>query len=410
MDDELILKNARIINTEKSINCGWLVIQGKKIIRIQSGSFDEARYKKENRQKNVTIIDCENKTIIPGFIDIHVHGGYGYTFIDDNSNLKETLNKFSRNVVKEGVTKFCSATVTSEKKILDQFFKQLGQYMQEDQEEAQAKVMGAYLEGPFISWQYKGAHDPNLLVAPNFQWIKAWKELSNDNLRFVAFAPENDKKFNSKTNNFTTFLISNNIIPSLAHSASSFNDVRQAIEYGLDHVTHLYNGMSGFNHRFPGCVPAVLNSKKMIAELICDGVHVDFDIMKLTYKIKGADNIIMISDAISAKGQPDGEYTLGPLAIIKKGNIATLKDNHDAISGSVATMIDGFKNLLKITNNNWQDVIKMASYNSAKRLKIDHITGDIQENKLADLLVLDQENNINLTISEGKIAFKVDKV
>lgn len=403
MTSELILKNARIVSTNKVIDFGWLAIQGTKITKIKAGEFHDQDHE---GNKNITIIDCQNKTIIPGFIDIHVHGGYGYSFIDEKNTLKDSVNKFAQAVVQEGVTKFCSATVTSEKPVLDQFFQDLGNYMSEKQPEKQAQLLGAYLEGPFISLEYKGAHDPNLLVAPNIEWVKQWKQLSNNNLKFVAFALECDKDFNSSDNNFTTLLLNNNIIPSLAHSAATFQQVKQARNYGLNHVTHLYNGMSGFNHRFPGCVPTILDTKDMQAELICDGVHVDLDIIKLTYKIKGAKNIIMVSDAISAKGCQDGEYKLGPLAIVKKGNVATLKDNDKAISGSVATMIAGFKNLLQVTNNNWQDCIRMASYNSAKKLKLEHLVGDIAENKLADLLVLDQNNDVALTVCEGQIAFK----
>lgn len=403
MTSELILKNARIVSTNKIIDFGWLAIQDKKITKIQAGEFrpqDEAKYSK------AIIIDCQKKTIIPGFIDLHVHGGYGSSFIDGQSKLKDSLNSFAKAVVQEGVTKFCCATVTSEKAVLDDFFQQLGSYMAVPQPEQQAQVLGAYLEGPFISHEYKGAHDPNLLVAPNISWVKEWKQLSNNHLKVVAFALECDEAFNSPTNNFTTLLRQNDIIPSLAHSAATFQQVKQARAYGLNHVTHLYNGMSGFNHRFPGCVPTILDTKDMPAELICDGVHVDLDIIKLTYKIKGADSIIMVSDAISAKGCPDGEYHLGPLAIVKQGQVATLKDNPKAISGSVATMIAGFKNLLQVTDNNWQDCVKMAAYNPAKQLQLADQLGDIQENYLADLLVLDDHHDVALTICEGQVAYQ----
>lgn len=399
MNEILILKNARIISTEKVIDFGWLRVENKLITKIEQGSYQE-------ETDNVTVIDCQNKTIIPGFIDIHVHGGYGYSFIDKSRSLQDSLNNFAQAVVKEGVTKFCSATVTAPKPELDQFFQQFGQYMKTEQPVAQAKVVGAYLEGPFISLQYKGAHDANLLVAPNIQWVKEWKKLSNNNLKFVAFAPECDQNFNSKTGNFTTFLLNHQIVPSLGHSGATFDEVKQSIAYGLKHVTHLYNGMSEFKHRLPGCVPAILNNKKVMTELICDGIHVDLDIIKLTYEIKDANHIMMVSDAISAKGCVDGEYQLGSLPIIKNGDIVTLKDNKNAISGSVATMIVGFKNLLKITNNNWRDCVKMASYNSAKQLRIANVTGDIKENKLADLLILDQNNDVYLTICEGQIAFE----
>lgn len=402
MSNELILKNARIVSSQNVIDFGWLAIANKKITKIQSGNFYDSSIEKDN----LIIIDCQNKTIIPGFIDIHVHGGYGYSFIDETKSLNESINGFAKEVVKEGVTKFCCATVTSKKERLDQFFQDLGQYMQTKQVENQAKVLGAYLEGPFINSTCKGAHDEKLLVSPNIDWVKQWKQLSNNNLKFVVFAPECDKNFNSKKSNFTTLLLKEDIIPSLGHSAATFKQVEQAVSYGLNHVTHLYNAMSGFHHRNPGCVPAILENKLIPVELICDGVHVDLDILKLTYKIKGKDNIIMVSDAMSAKGCSDGEYTLGPLAVIKHGNIVTLKDDKNTIAGSAATMIEGFKYLLEITNNNWQDCVRMASYNSAKKLNIEGLTGDIQENTLADLLVLDEKNNISLTVCDGAIAFK----
>lgn len=400
MARKLILKNACIVSSKQIIDFGWLTIIDNKIVEIQSGSY------KDIDSNSSFVIDCQNKTVIPGFIDIHVHGGYGYSFVDEAKPLKDSLNGFAKSVLKEGVTKFCCATVTSSKTVLDSFFQQLGSYMKEEQDKKQAKVLGAYLEGPFISLKYKGAHDSNLLVEPNIEWVSQWQKLSNDNLKVVTFAPECDKSFSSQENNFTTSLLNKNIIPSVGHSDASFSQVSKIVKYGLKHATHLYNAMSEFKHRNPGCVPAVLANKQIIAELICDGVHVDLDIIKLTYNIKSADTIIMVSDAISAKGCSDGDYQLGTLAIVKNGNVATLKDNKNAISGSVATMIDGFKNLLKITNNNWQDCVKMSSYNSAKQLNIDDITGDIVENKLADLVVLDENNDVYLTISEGNIAFE----
>lgn len=398
MANILVLKNARIISVNKIINHGWLVIKNNKIVAIETGQY-------ESQEQVTQIIDCNNKTIIPGFIDSHVHGGYGYSFMDQGQPLAQSLNSFAKAVTAEGVTKFCAATVTASKSVLDKFFIDFGNFMHEKQLEKQAQVVGSYLEGPFISKEYKGAHTESLLVTPNIEWIKKWVKDSYNTLKIVAFAPEIDQNLNNQ-NNFTQQLLAQKIIPSLAHSGATFEQVEIAIKSGLRHATHLYNGMSPFHHRFPGCVPAILDSKNIIAELICDGVHVDINILKLTYKIKGADNICMVSDAMVAKGCQDGDYWLGPLPVVKHGNMATLKDNDKLLAGSVATMIVGFKNLLQVTNNNWQDCIKMASYNAAKTLKIDRITGDIAVNKLADIVVLDEKNNIFLTICEGKIAFQ----
>ncbi|WP_342274235.1 N-acetylglucosamine-6-phosphate deacetylase [Spiroplasma endosymbiont of Phycita roborella] len=395
MSKILVLNNAKIISIKKIINNGFLVIKDNLIFQINEGKYN---YEFQDAQ----VIDCHNQTIIPGFIDLHVHGGYGYSLMDGTI---ESINNFAKLVPKEGVTKFCYATVTASKKEIDNVLSVFAKYMKTENKGNKARIIGAYLEGPFISELQKGAHTPSLLHVLDLNLVKSWNIISNKNLKFIVYAPEIDPNLNNKNSNFISSLIKNNIIPSVGHSNATFKEITKTVEYGLTHITHLYNAMSPYNHRDPGVVPASLYYDQLVTELICDGIHVDIDILAITYKIKGADGICMITDAMSAKGQPDGKYLLGPLPVIKSNNKVTVEAT-GKLAGSIATMIAGFKNLLKITNNNWQDCIKMASYNSAKQVGIANKTGDIVIGKLADIIVLTKNNDIFLTICEGKIAYQ----
>ncbi|MBP1524967.1 MAG: N-acetylglucosamine-6-phosphate deacetylase [Spiroplasma ixodetis] len=395
MSKILVLNNAKIISIKKIINNGFLVIKDNLIFQINEGKYN---YEFQDAQ----VIECHNQTIIPGFIDLHVHGGYGYSLMDGTI---ESINNFAKLVPKEGVTKFCYATVTASKKEIDNILSVFAKYMKTENKGNKARIIGAYLEGPFISELQKGAHTPSLLHVPDLNLVKSWNIISNKNLKFIVYAPEIDPNLNNKNSNFISSLIKNNIIPSVGHSNATFKEITKTIEYGLTHITHLYNAMSPYNHRDPGVVPASLYYDQLVTELICDGIHVDIDILAITYKIKGADGICMITDAMSAKGQSDGKYLLGPLPVIKSNNKVTVEAT-GKLAGSIATMIAGFKNLLKITNNNWQDCIKMASYNSAKQVGIANKTGDIVIGKLADIIVLTKNNDIFLTICEGKIAYQ----
>lgn len=395
MDKILVLVNAKIISTNNIIENGFLVIKNNLITEIKSG-----KYEKNNNETK--ILDCQNQTIIPGFIDCHVHGGYGYSFMDGTV---ESISNFAQLVTKEGVTKFCYATVTAITKEIDKILLSFAEYMKtENSSFNKARIMGVYLEGPFISHEYKGAHSETLIHSLDPKLVVRWNKISNNNLKFVVYAPELDHNFNNHKS-FTNILVANNIIPTLGHSNATFQQVKQAVQQGLAHVTHLYNGMSGYDHRSPGIVPAALYYDEIVVELICDGFHVNLDILALTYKIKGANKICMISDAMSAKGLVDGDYFLGSLPVVKKGNQVVVKSS-GKLAGSIATMIAGFKNLLRVTNNNWQDCVKMASYNSAKQLGIDNLTGDLVVGLLADIVVLDKNNDVLLTICEGNIVYQ----
>ncbi|WHQ37398.1 N-acetylglucosamine-6-phosphate deacetylase [Spiroplasma sp. SV19] len=379
----MILKNAKIVCEDQVIANGWLEIKDNKIISINSGSTLEPGY------------DLQQAIIMPGFIDCHVHGGYGE---DTEKGTITSFQKFAQEVAQEGITKYCQTIITGSDETITSILTVYQDYMANYNKGPQARQIGAHLEGPFISKVFKGAHDESLLQKPNIDLLKKWITASNDNIRIVTYAPEEED------GSFTKFLLEHNILPSIGHSNATFDLVAERVKMGVNHVTHLYNAMSKYDHRQPGVVPAVLNFNEVVGELISDGIHVNANIINLTYKIKKATGIALVTDAMLAKGLPDGEYQFGPLPVVKTGQKVVIKGT-DTIAGSVATYDYCVRNFYHFTNCSLQELALVASTNIAKQLGIFDKTGSVAVGKLADLVVLDSELKVLMTLCEGEIAY-----
>ncbi len=393
----MILKNAKIILEDKIIQLGWIEIIDKKIVKISEGQID-----KEG-------INLKGNIIMPGFIDCHVHGGYNYS-LKDMSN--ESYTEFAKQISKEGITKYCQATVTENIDDISKILEFYSNWMKnENHKEGKAKQIGLHLEGPFISSKRKGAHSEKLLLKPNIKLMEEWIKKSNSSIKIVTYAIEEDNN-----GNFTKFLIKNNIIPSIGHSdCTAYEFENLGLKNGAKHITHLYNAMSQISHYTKGngipagLVSAALYNNDVLCELITDGIHLNDDTIKLTYKIKGASGICLVTDAMSAKGLKDGNYKLGPLDVYKKGMAVKLVSNN-AIAGSAATFDHCFRYFKNLTNVDYLTMAKISSENIAKQLNIFNETGSIKKNKFADLVVLNSKNNVLMTIVEGKITYKVNNL
>ncbi|WFQ92603.1 N-acetylglucosamine-6-phosphate deacetylase [Mycoplasma feriruminatoris] len=381
----MILKNTRIVLEDEIINNGYVIIKDKKIIEIGSD------YKKKNG------IDLNNNWLLPGFIDCHVHGGYGVDFETGNKN---RFKHFADNVVKEGVTRYIQASVSNSIQKNDQIYKEFGEFIKANN--GKAKCIGAHLEGPFISKFKKGAHQENLLLEPNINLTKKWNKLSNNSLKIVTYACELDDT------SYTKFLLKNNIIPSIGHSNLKAKQFDQFYLLGVRHITHLFNGMSGVDQHNPGLVVASFNHKDVLCEIISDGIHLDKEILKMIYSFKTADNLCIITDAMNAKGLDDGIYKLGNLEVYKKG-IEIRLTNNNALAGAGSTYDHNIRVFKDVCDIKMTDLIKMTSINIAKQLNIFDITGSIEVNKLADLVVLDDDLYVNKVLVEGRIVFKNTK-
>lgn len=380
---KLLFKNAEIVLFDRNI-LGSLITDNKIIKNI--GKIDE---------DSKIEINCENLKIFPGFIDTHVHGGYGFDFEQNNV---DSYKGFAKNVVKEGVTKFVLASVTSTPEKISSCLKTFSKYYF-DQDYDYAICLGVHLEGPFISIEKKGAHEQCLILKPDVNLMNQWIIDSSNLIKIVTFDIENDE--NSK---FLKFLNSKNIIGSVGHCNSTSKTFKtKAGDVGCYRVTHLYNGMSGLLHSNPGVASAALNDPRVLCELICDGFHVDKDLIKITYLCKGSRNITLITDAMIAKGMNDGYYKLGQLEVEKKNGICTLK-NTTTLAGSVTTYDKCFKNFHDWIQPSDQELAHISSYNSAIQLGLKN-TGLIKENYLADLVLVNKNYEVVMTVCEGNIAY-----
>ncbi|ATZ18730.1 N-acetylglucosamine-6-phosphate deacetylase [Williamsoniiplasma somnilux] len=379
----MILKNGKIVLEHKIIEKGYLVIHDKKIIDIVEGTTDEFG------------VDLKGNWVLPGFIDCHVHGGYGVDFETGDTNRFE---HFALNVGKEGITKYCQASITNSLGFTNKIYKEFGDFMSKSNKQG-AICLGAHMEGPFISPAKKGAHDPKLLINPDIEITKHWNELAKNNIKIITYAGE------LQDGSYTKYLIENDILPSIGHTDMLAQEFDKDWKLGVKHITHLFNGMSGVDHYRPGLAVAALNHDDVVVEVISDGIHLQPEILKMIFDHKGPDKISIITDAMNAKGLPDGEYKIGQLPVIKTGMKVALKDS-GVLAAAGATYDHNVRVYYNTCKMEMTDLIKMTSINAAKQLNVYEQTGSLAPNKLADIVVLDKNLKVLKTIAEGRVIFE----
>ncbi|WP_381415168.1 N-acetylglucosamine-6-phosphate deacetylase [Spiroplasma endosymbiont of Anurida maritima] len=379
----MILKNVKVVLENEIIENGFIEIENEII-------------KDYGQSTNKDGLDLKGKIVMPGYIDIHSHGGYGYDFQDGTI---ESFSGLSKNLVKEGVTAFCPGNVATEMSRLKNIYQNFSNFI--ESKNYHSIPLGIYAEGPFLTLKYKGAHDPALIKECKYEILKEMLS-STKYIKYLVYTPE------AKEDKFIELATKNNIILSMGHSNATYQQgLSDVKKYNIKHLTHLYNAMSPHHHRNPGLVTLGLSHNNLLSELITDGIHVNEDVCKMTYDILGPNNITIITDAMSAKGLKDGEYKLGELKVTKKGKTVTLEDG--TIAGASSTYDQNVRNMYRITNCKLTDLIKMTSINVAKEMKIYKEMGSIEKNKLANLVITDKDLNVETTIVKGKILFSNKK-
>ena len=321
--------------------------------------------------------------IIPGFIDIHVHGGSGEDFMDSSKEVLDCITSFH---CSQGTTTMLATTMTAPKKAIDQVLKAVAEYREEEM--PYARLEGVHLEGPFISPKWPGAQNPEHIVKANTDWLEEWEATYPGLVKMVTLAPERDGALEA-----IAWLKEHKIVAALGHTDASYEEVQKAVEAGLSHGVHTFNAMTGLHHRKPGTVGAMLSDDRVSAEIIADGIHVHPVGVRILARMKEGSSLILVTDAMSATGMPDGEYMLGDQPVTVEKGIATLKGG-DSLAGSTLTMIKGFRFLVDEIGLGMERASEIASLNPAKRLGIDHRTGSLESGKLADVLLLDSELRI----------------
>jgi N-acetylglucosamine-6-phosphate deacetylase len=388
---ELVLKNL-CIYTEAGVNPnGYVVVKGGKIDTIGlMESFHEKDW------SGARVIDFpKGMSLIPGFIDIHIHGANDADAMDGTLNSLETM---ANTLPMEGTTSFLATTMTQDVVSIEKALSTIGQYIESADQTGKAEIIGIHLEGPFISEKRVGAQPIESVKKPEVALFKKWQKLSNDQIKLVTMAPEEDENFE-----LVRYLKSENIVPSMGHSDAVYEQVLTSIQAGVNHVTHLFNGMRGLHHRDPGVAGAALLHSELMAEMIVDGVHIHPEIVKLAFLQKGVDHIILITDSMRAKWLEDGISSLGGQKVIVKDGKALLENG--SLAGSTLKMNDAINNMMKFTGCTLQDVVQMASYNPAKQIGVLDKKGSIAKGKDADLVVLDEKHQVILTICNGQIVY-----
>lgn len=337
----------------------------------------------------------ESYHLLPGWIDLHVHGVVGCDVMDADPLV---LEKISQALARFGTTSFLATTMTASVEQLDRVFSSIKNYRQKQHEIAGANLLGVHLEGPFISPQKIGAQNLKHAILPDVNLVKHWQALSDQSIRMVTLAPELQG-----ADALIEYLTKEKIIASIGHTDATYAESQQAIDAGCSHMTHLFNAMRGMHQREPGVVTAGLLAKNISTEIIVDGVHLHPAIVQLICQCKPLEKIVLITDAMRAACLQDGVYDLGGQSVTVRDQKASLADG--TIAGSTLTMSQAVRNFLQMTHYGLLDIAHVASANPAKVLKIFSKKGSLSVGKDADCIVLDDDLNIVLTMREGRVIY-----
>lgn len=389
------MKEQKIISGNKIITPLKVIKNG--IVIVDDGVIEYVGEK----EKAADLVSYNNvyrgEYIVPGFIDIHCHGGNGYDTMDSTYEALKEISKFK---AKNGCTGFLATTVTSSMKDTTKALKNVNEYNKQSPKKG-AEILGIHLEGPFINAKQKGAQREDLIIPLSVEVMEKFIEKSNGLIKIVTYAPELDIDFK-----FTSFLNNKGIIPSVGHSFADYETIISAIRFGLKSSSHIFNQMKGIHHREPGTVGAILTEENLFAEIIADCIHVHPAIVNLLVKVKGVDKIIIITDAMRAAGLQDGIYDLGSLKVVVKNSEAHLESGN--LAGSTLTMNRAVKNMIEKVGINIKESVRMASLNPARLLGLDKDRGSLTPGKRADIAVLDDNFQVICTIKKGKVIYSKD--
>ncbi|MGG1630134.1 N-acetylglucosamine-6-phosphate deacetylase [Rossellomorea sp. NRS-1567] len=369
----------------------------KGYIKIENGMITEMGDRSQlNDSEEYKVISLPHGySVVPGMIDIHIHGVNGADTMDAT---REALDTMTGTLPKEGTTSFLATTMTEASDAIEKALAATADYMSNHQRGGQAEILGLHLEGPFINADKAGAQPLHRIQKPNVEVFKNWHALSGENIKLVTLAPELDDEYE-----LIRYLKENGIVASVGHSNATYDQVGKAIDAGLSHVTHLFNQMSGLHHREPGIVGASFLRKELMVELISDGIHVRPEVVQLAFDQITDERLILITDSMRAKCLKNGQYDLGGQMVTVKDGKAILDE--DTLAGSVLKMRDAFTNIQEFTTGDMRSAIKMTAENPARQLNIFNRKGSLAPRKDADIVILDENKDVYTTICKGKIAY-----
>lgn len=375
----LLIKNAHIIEdgTRKKVTIG---IENQHIKQISTGNIECL--------EDTVVLDGKNQLLIPGMVDVHIHGANNFDMMDGTT---ESIQAVSKKCAETGCTSFLVTSVSSS---LESLLKMIRSTKEVIRKEEGAKIAGIHLEGPYLNVLKKGMQNEKYLRHPNFEEMDLIFKEAGDLIKMVTIAPELPGGID-----LIHYLTKRNVVVAIAHSNATYEEATQAFEEGASHITHCFNAMPAIHHRAPGLVAAALENDDVSLQAIVDGVHLHPGIIRLMHKIKGPNKLVLTTDALQAMGVGDGDYVFGGHQVSVKEGIARLQDG--TLASSTITMNRSLK-LSVDFGIPLSDGIKMASTTPANILGLNRI-GEIKEGYIADLVLLDDAYDVSQTIINGVV-------
>lgn len=339
-------------------------------------------------------LDAKGKKVIPGFIDIHTHGAYN---IDVNHATSEDYEKLGKYFASQGTTSYQASIVTDTEENTLWCIEQIKKAM--ENETNGAELLGIHLEGPFLDAEYRGSMAEHLLKRADINLFKKYYDASGGKVTYITIAPEIEGAIE-----LIKEIKEMGVVIAIGHSGADYETTMESIKHGATSTTHTFNGMKLIHQHFPAIAGAALESN-IYCEAICDGRHLHPAVVRLLIKTKDLDRVVAVTDSIMATGLPDGDYVLGVNKVrVTDGDAKLISDGTRA--GSTLTTNTALKNLIKFTGKSLEEVIPLLTSNPAALMKISDRKGVIEENKDADLVILDDELNVNTTIVGGNIVYQ----
>lgn len=341
-------------------------------------------------------IDFGDAILAPGFVDIHIHGSAGYDVMQSDPASLPAVERF---LAQRGVSSYLPTTVTSSfEETLSALERLAGavraaendQYAGSDR----ARPRGIHLEGPFISHKRRGVHPSELLLPPSLKTFERFWQAAEGRIRVLTIAPELEGAVEliSQANE-------RDICVSLGHSDADLAETRAGVAAGARHATHVFNAMRPLTHRDPGIIGEILTNPRLSGDIIADGIHIDPAIVKLVAEAKGPENLVLITDAISATGMPDGHYRLGSFEVEVKDGRCLFEDT---LAGSVLTMDVAVRNLMRFADCSIEQALRAATLNPARTAGL-NLSGRLEAGSAADLVVLGAQGELRATILGGRV-------
>ena len=380
---ETIVIKGNVLTPREQIGGGSVVVEDGRIAEVSEGKAPQGR-----------VLDFEGCYVVPGFVDIHVHGGAGEDVMDASDGGLDRLSLF---LAAGGVTSFLATTNTDSHERTLKAVREIGEAAKRGTKGA--RLLGLHMEGPYISMERSGVQNRAHIRLPALDELGQASLEAGGSLRMVTLAPEVDGALEA-----VRWLASRGIVPAAGHTDATYDEARAGIEAGIRHASHLFNGMRSLHHREPGLVGAALDDERVTVELIADCYHIHPAVLRIVARLKGAGRTALVSDSIAAAGLPDGDYSLGGIKVAVRHGKSLLESG--TLAGSTIRLCDAVRNMVEKADVPLREAVEMASTTPARVAGAADRKGSIASGMDADITVLDRGLSVMLTMVEGRVVYE----